>query len=254
MKPRTHFTDPYITDPAHRVTVNLIGAGGTGSQVISALARMDYALYKLGHPGLYVKVIDDDIVTEANIGRQLFSATDIGLSKANVLATRINSFYGLDWEAKPVRYEGNNISPANITITCVDNVKSRLEIGRTLRRSMCHDDMKALYWLDFGNQLDRGQVVLGTVRKIAQPKSKKYKTIEKLKCVDELFDLTTVDESDSGPSCSLAEALRKQDLFINSFIAQTGCALLWKLIYDGNIDMQGAYVNLATMNVNPIKL
>ena len=94
---KTHFTHNYITNPRHRVTVNLIGAGGTGSQVVGALARMDYALYKLGHPGLSVTIIDDDIVTEANIGRQLFSASDIGLSKANVLATRINSFYGTVW-------------------------------------------------------------------------------------------------------------------------------------------------------------
>lgn len=251
---KTHFTHEYITDPRHRVTVNLIGAGGTGSQVIGALARMDYALYKLGHPGLSVTVIDDDIVTEANIGRQLFSASDIGLSKANVLASRINSFYGTDWEARRMMYNGDNFASANITITCVDNVNARIEIGRNLRKMRGYDNVLPIYWLDFGNQLDRGQVVLGTLNDVKQPKSRKYKTVRKLKCVDEFFDLSTVNDEDSGPSCSLAEALRKQDLFVNSFLAQTGCALLWKLFYDGNIDMQGAFVNLSTMNVNPIKI
>lgn len=36
-----------------------------------------------------------------------------------------------------------------------------------------------------------------------------------------MFDLTQVDEQNSGPSCSVTEALRKQDLFINSTLAQT---------------------------------
>lgn len=137
---KTHFTHNYITNPRHRVTVNLIGAGGTGSQVVGALARMDYALYKLGHPGLSVTIIDDDIVTEANIGRQLFSASDIGLSKANVLATRINSFYGTDWEAKKMMYDGKNFDAANITITCVDNVNARIAIGKNLRGTNGFDD------------------------------------------------------------------------------------------------------------------
>ena len=242
---KTHFTHNYITNPRHRVTVNLIGAGGTGSQVVGALARMDYALYKLGHPGLSVTIIDDDIVTEANIGRQLFSASDIGLSKANVLATRINSFYGTDWEAKKMMYDGKNFDAANITITCVDNVNARIAIGKNLRGTNGFDDRMQIYWLDFGNQLDRGQVILGTLKGVEQPKSRKYKTVKSIKCGGGAFH---------GPSCSLAEALRKQDLFVNSFLAQTGCALLWKLFYDGNIDMQGAFVNLATMNVNPIKL
>lgn len=249
-----HFADNYIVNPRHRVTVDLVGAGGTGSQVISALARIDCALYKLGHPGLYVTVFDDDIVTEANIGRQLFSATDIGLNKANVLATRINSFYGTDWEARASRYNVQDSVRSNITITCVDNVASRIQIGKALRSGGGFDHQKARYWLDFGNQSNRGQIVLGTLGKIKQPKSKQYKTVSELKCVDQMFDLSKVDDADSGPSCSLAEALRKQDLFINSFLAQTGCALLWKLLYEQCIDMHGAYVNLSTMKVNPIKI
>lgn len=251
---KVHYTHDYIINPSHRLTVNLIGAGGTGSQVAGALARMDYALYKLGHPGLKIVIYDDDTVTEANIGRQLFSGNDIGRSKAEVLATRLNTFYGIDCAAKAVRYEGVKDETANITITCVDNIPSRIAIGKALRERQGYDQKNAIYWLDFGNQLDRGQVVLGTFKKAKQPKSKDYSTVGKLKCVDEIFDLTKIDEKDSGPSCSLAEALRKQDLFINSFLAQTGCALLWKLIYDGRIDCNGAFVNLATMNVNPMKL
>lgn len=252
---KTHFTADYILNPRHRVTVNLIGAGGTGSQVIGALARMDYALYKLGHPGLYVTIYDNDVVTEANIGRQLFSVSDLGVNKANVLATRINSFYGTDWEAVPTQYTGEGGAPAaNLTITCVDNLLSRIQIGRNLRKKNGYDNTKCFYWLDMGNQTDRGQIILGTLHKVEQPKSRKFKTVDRLKCVDEYFDLSQVSETDSGPSCSLAEALNKQDLFINSFIAQTGCALLWKLFREGGVDVNGAFINLKNMNVNPIML
>lgn len=32
---RVHYTDSYLMSPQHPVTVNLIGAGGTGSQVLT---------------------------------------------------------------------------------------------------------------------------------------------------------------------------------------------------------------------------
>ena len=51
-----------MIDPQHPVTVNLIGAGGTGSQVLTCLARLDVTLRALGHPGLSVTLYDPDIV------------------------------------------------------------------------------------------------------------------------------------------------------------------------------------------------
>ena len=59
--------------PHHPVTVFVIGAGGTGSQVATNLARMSIALRALGHPGLHVTVLTPILSREANIGRQLFS-------------------------------------------------------------------------------------------------------------------------------------------------------------------------------------
>ena len=84
---KIHFTDRYLLNPRHPVTVFVIGAGGTGSQVITNLARMSMALQALGHPGLHVTVFDPDTVSQANIGRQLFSETELGLNKAVSLVT-----------------------------------------------------------------------------------------------------------------------------------------------------------------------
>lgn len=249
---KVHFADKYLLNPTHPVTVNLIGVGGTGSQVLGALARINHALIALGHPGLHVTVYDSDEVSLANIGRQQFSQVDRGLNKATVLVTRVNRFFGFDWSAVPTLYGSGQ--PANIVISCVDSVKSRLAIANAIKGSNGVDYQRKIYWMDFGNGTNHGQVVLGTLGRIDQPKSKKFKTVSEMKVVTELFDLSQVDESDSGPSCSLAEALSKQDLFINSTLAQLGCALLWQLITNGMIDSQGCYLNLQTMNVNAIKL
>lgn len=73
-----------------------------------------------------------------------------------------------------------------------------------------------------------------------------------LKVVTRLVKYARVKESDSGPSYSLAEALEKQDLFINSTLAQLGCNILWKMFRYGMIKHHGLYLNLETLRTNPI--
>ena len=259
---KIHYTDQYLLNPYHPVTVFVIGAGGTGSQVVTSLARMGMALQALGHPGLHVTVFDPDTVTEANIGRQLFSEAETGLNKAVALVTRINRFFGYTWEAKgksfPSRRKHDGDSPglANIIITCTDNIKSRLDLWNILKAvpvSEYRSYETPLYWMDFGNTQDTGQVILGTIpKKIKQPASKLYETVESLKVITRYVKYARVKEKDSGPSCSLAEALEKQDLFINSTLAQLGCNILWKMFRNGMIEHHGLYLNLSTMKVNPI--
>ena len=247
-----HYTHNYLLAPPHELTVSLIGCGGTGSQVLTALGRMNYALRQLGHPGLLVTAYDSDIVTEANCGRQLFSEQDIGHNKAETLVTRLNMFFGTRWDCIQEEYTANSPT-ANITISCVDTVKARRQIAHGLRQQSMYDRDKVLYWLDFGNTADSGQVVIGTAgRKHPQPKGKRG-CVAMLPSVNDLFDLSTLSDKHSGPSCSLAQALTRQDLFINSTLANLGMDLMWKL-FKGVTDIHGAYLNLKTMNVNPIKI
>ena len=256
---KIHFTDRYLLNPRHPVTVFVIGAGGTGSQVITNLARMSMALQALGHPGLHVTVFDPDTVSQANIGRQLFSETELGLNKAVSLVTRINRFFGYAWTTEPQCFPTRNFSEdstANIIITCTDNIKSRLDLWNVLAKvpsSSYTDNNTPLYWMDFGNTKTAGQVVLGTVpKKIKQPVSTMYETVGSLKVITRFVKYARVKEVDSGPSCSLAEALEKQDLFINSTLAQLGCNILWKMFRHGMIEHHGLFLNLETMKVNPI--
>jgi PRTRC genetic system ThiF family protein len=248
-----HFTDPYLLNPQHEITVALIGAGGTGSQALTCLGRMDTSLKALGHPGLFVTMYDPDTVTPANMGRQLFTERDAGLNKASCLITRINRFFGAGWDSVSTVYDGK---PANIVITCTDNIASRLYVHHEFQKNperKVHPYQKFMYWLDFGNTRTTGQIILGSVD-IKQPVSEKFKTANRLPTVTELFDYTTLEEQDSGPSCSLAAALQKQDLFINSTLAQLGCGLLWKLFREGMIEYQGLFLNLDTLKCNPLKI
>src|ERR1035437_725382 len=105
VKPKIHYVADYIINPGHKVTVNLIGAGGTGSNMLSNLAMINKGLIALGHPGIYVTLMDDDIVTEANIARQLFYTPDLGLHKAEVLISRVNRAFGTQWDAICERYD-----------------------------------------------------------------------------------------------------------------------------------------------------
>lgn len=259
---RIHYTDNYLLKPYHPVTVFIAGAGGTGSQVITNLARMSMALQALGHPGLHVTVFDPDTVSEANIGRQLFSESELGQNKAVALVTRINRFFGYTWVAKGCRYplrrkeDRENPLLANIIITCTDNIRSRLDLWKFLknhREININNEKTPLYWMDFGNAQATGQVLIGNIRnKIRQPTSKEYIPTPQMNVITEEVSYSTIKEKDSGPSCSLAEALNKQDLYINSMLSQVGCEILWTMFKEGSTLYRGVYVNLKTLRVNPI--
>ncbi|WP_294614757.1 PRTRC system ThiF family protein [uncultured Bacteroides sp.] len=255
---RIHYTDNYLLKPYHPVTVFIAGAGGTGSQVITNLARMSMALQALGHPGLHVTVFDPDTVSEANIGRQLFSESELGQNKAVALVTRINRFFGYTWMAEGYHYplhrkeDKENPELANI----MDNIRSRLDLWKFLkshRKINVNNEKAPIYWMDFGNAQTTGQVLIGNIRnKIRQPTSKEYIPTPQMNVITEEVSYSTIKEKDSGPSCSLAEALNKQDLYINSMLSQVGCEILWTMFKEGSTLYRGAYVNLKTLRVNPI--
>jgi hypothetical protein len=55
-----------------------------------------------------------------------------------------------------------------------------------------------------------------------------------------------------GPSCSLQEALSRQDLFINQWMATCALEILWKMFRYGQIKVHGTFINLNTMTVRPL--
>src|SRR5438445_13845839 len=79
------------------VRVLVVGCGGTGSAVASGLPYLHQAMLVAGHPGgLHVTIMDGDIISPTNCVRQPFCATEVGLAKAVVMASRLNLFWGLN--------------------------------------------------------------------------------------------------------------------------------------------------------------
>lgn len=289
----THTVPGYLLKPQHPVTINLIGCGGTGSQLLTHLARIDHTLRAGGlgygsHPGLHVRAFDGDTVTESNIGRQNFAPSDVGQNKAVVLITRINRFYGQNWEAHPYMYDYHRIVEqgihrVNIIITCVDSAKARIEIAKINRQKpepvkrkkgvkrLLDDDgvfrvidnegrethayEKQYYWLDLGNSRNSGQVVLGSLCEVKQPEGLAG-TVDKLPTILDLFpDLMSHDtEEEQGHSCSVAESINSQDLCTNSQMAEWGKKLIWNIFRKMRLETHGVFINLDQMCVNPLPI
>ena len=239
-----------------RINIAVAGCGGNGSQILSGLARLHCALLAVGHPGLEVTAYDPDLVTEANVGRQLFSPADLGQFKAHVLINQLNLYYDLDWAAKPVRFARANVSHrADVLIGCVDSIAARKSITR--QREVAH------YWLDLGNTDKKGQVILGELYHVkpapadeVEPNGVKRVDQKKLPHFFDLFPelLKKNVKEDDSPSCSLAEALERQDLFINQTVATFALQLLWQFIRQGGLDLHGYFINLETGKVTPLPI
>ncbi len=109
--------------------------------------------------------------------------------------------------------------------------------------------------MDIGNSFDRGQIVMSTVPSAKQVAPKvRDNTILLPSILDITNGFKEMKDKDTGPSCSLAESLSKQDLFINSTLAQHAATLLWKLFRDPYLQHHGYYVNAATSHVTPMKI
>ena len=248
-----HLIHPKLLE--RRVAVHLVGVGGNGAQMAACLARLDIAMRALGHPlGLHVKAFDADRVSEANVGRQLYSAADIGRHKALVTIHRLNQFYGLDWEAYPMRYEEYVLArryaaSGDLLVSCVDSRSARQTLHRLAWRDANHYD----YWLDLGNTESTAQVVLGEPHTGATSRQGQG---PRLPCVTELFPelLDETAPEDNQPSCSVRMSLASQGLFVNDVAVRYAAQLLYELFSRGRLSAHGVVVNLDSKRSGPIEV
>ena len=248
-----HYLHKDLITPVHPISITVIGVGGNGTQVLNDLAKINYSLLELGHIGIHVTAIDDDVIEIPNIGRQKFSPSDLKQFKAEIQISRLNRFYGFDWDCVCDKFNEQKHNGSNFIISCVDNVSTREIIKDAFYEKKNYNyHSKQYYWLDLGNGKDYGQFVLAS-KKIEQPKSKE-KTIHTLKNIFDLFPNMKENEDISEPSCSTREALSKQDLFINPILSSFASNLIWKLLTAYKIDYHGGFINLKTMSSKPIKL
>ncbi len=234
------------------LSVALVGAGGSGSQMLTGLARLNVGIRALGHPGLRVDVIDADDISEANVGRQLFAPGDVGQKKAVVLVNRINAWFGTRWRAIPERIVNHNdhfhSGRHGLVVSCVDSARARIAIGQAC------ESRRALLWLDLGNRAQDGQVILGIPPQDKAHRAYPYRLPTVLELFPELRTNAKKLDADDTPSCSLAEALERQHLFVNQAVVTPALQLLWQIFRAGRISWHGAFVNLATGRTTPLPI
>lgn len=236
---------PYFINGAHRISVNIIGAGGTGSLILTKIARLHNALVHLGHPGFFVTLVDYDVVEEFNVGRQMFTTSDIGHFKSDVLISKVNNSFGFDWECSRNSFNENH-ALANIVVSAVDNIQTRKEIIAAFYkkgRVYLHDLEKKYFLLDCGNARDYGQIILSDFK-------------EKLKSIWDIApDWTEQDtEEKQGPGCSYMDKLKEQDLFVNDWVSMYAVNIIKDLMFNKVIDYQGVFFNTADMVAAKIKV
>ncbi|WP_341836833.1 PRTRC system ThiF family protein [Chitinophaga pollutisoli] len=255
-----HYTAPNLLSPTDPITVNVIGAGGTGSHLAMALADVNCALLELDHPGLQVRLFDNDLVSEANLARQRFSPLEVGLHKATAIISRINRYYGFDWEAIPEAFGPKTAKHlpnmnAQVTFSCVDTVAARRCIAEIIIKSKYYRnaEYRPLYWIDCGNNRISGQVWCATVGDISQPQDMEQITVCQLPFITDEYGDQLVD-SPAQPSCSVREALLSQDLFINREIALAAANFFWKMLRKGKSNSRGIFYNAEDGRMVPIPL
>lgn len=223
-----------------RVAIHLVGVGGNGGHMLTGLAKLHQAMLALGHEhGLHVSAFDDDRVSESNVGRQLYYPSDVGQYKVDVLVNRVNLSYGLDFKASTQRYRAGDIGACDFVVGCVDTAASRRQIANMFNWA---------FWMDLGNGNSAGQVVLG--QRPQQDRGLRLPTVVDL--YPELLD-DSIPEDDA-PSCSLADALLKQELFVNQGVSTFALNMLWTLFTSGELDYSAVFVNLKSAVASPLPI
>lgn len=87
------------------VKVVQLGAGGTGGHIAPHLFRL---LYSLDRPVRYI-ICDGDVVEEKNLVRQNFTPADLGENKAQVLAERYSTVFGMETNCSSALWHTNGL-------------------------------------------------------------------------------------------------------------------------------------------------
>jgi hypothetical protein len=147
------------------VTVRVVGCGGNGSRVVPLLVQT------LPH-GSNIVLSDPDVVEPKNLVRQPFLPRHVGMPKVAVMLERYQTEAArrgiemVGWQ-KPVNEVPRGYGP-QITLGCVDNNATRAFLWSQLVRS---GDEYADVYIDAGNELRHGQVVLNFKNVMMLPNS-----------------------------------------------------------------------------------
>ncbi|KYD20580.1 ThiF family adenylyltransferase [Caldibacillus debilis] len=243
-----------------------IGTGGTGAYVVQHVAQI---LGTSKKKAAYV-IADPDIIEEKNLNNQLFLSEEIGLKKADVLADRYSTAYGLDigvysdsyvespeqlrslfsMEYMSMYDENERITSKKlflpIIIGCVDNNYTRRIIHQLFQQ------MKTGIWIDAGNEATTVPPDWKTRPQWTEEEMAAFNesgwsgqvvtgvrlNLFKQDSVAEVFPDVLEDEDDIRPSelsCEELSASEPQRLIVNKFAALIVARILTEIIEEHTI-------------------
>lgn len=157
----------------------VVGAGGTGSFLIAAIARLIFELKQMDSKPVSMLIVDPDVVESGNIPRSNFCAAEVGRFKAQTLAERITMAWGLETKfscekfdaEKHLKESAGDYRSLTVIAGCVDNYFARKDIHNAIDgfRGYSSSDAPNLWWIDGGNGRSSGQVLLGSNTKRIKP-------------------------------------------------------------------------------------
>ena len=245
--------------PRSALRLYLIGTGGTGSWLAPHVVRLARFLHEANGANVRVTFIDPDGVEPKNIFRQNYATAEIGVRKAETLALRLGSAWGIEIRVHPLRFDKKMVElqygDVGVLIGCVDNAPARKSIADALSHqgqgwnggsySSESPPLPHLWWLDCGNGENTGQVLLGST---GSPKILRYAFPHYPECTycvhlpaphlqhPDLLEphpaeIETCAEQ-PGASCADLAWTGDQSPSINSMVANIAAAYLWRIFAD----------------------
>ena len=231
---------------AQNSSIIVVGCGGTGGFVAEGLCRL------LIDRNIPIILIDYDRVEPHNLIRQNFYAGDVGKFKSQALAERLSRQFGhrIGFSVYPYMndligedYGGGLMLPAiqGLIIGCVDNADARRTIAQTLRAGN--------WWLDAGNGLSSGQVLLGNAKDstmLEEAFSKDSMEVYRLPIPTWQLPSLLAPPTRKKPDrrdCAEATASEEQSPVINQAMATLVLEFVHRILKD-SLTWMGAYIDL----------
>lgn len=237
-----HYISKDVKESYNIVTIEVIGVGGTGSMIITRLARLNYAMIALGMNPIHVIAYDPKNVRHSNIGRQAFTPSDIGYNKAETMINKVNKAYGFHWMSRPKKVY---LFQSDISIICIDSAKERNSLIEGFK---AESNVNTIYILDVGNMLDYGNIFLYS-KEVNQP-TNGIPTLE-----HEITHNVENDITQDEEGCSTYQlSLNQQSLFINDWASLLAIDIIQTLLTKEYIEYKGCYFNSKNGKINKILL
>jgi len=234
-----------ILDDINMISIVQVGCGGTGGYLVPKVARLLMTLAEFKKELRVIYTLNDfDFIEEKNLYRQNFIQGDLGKNKADVLALRYGSHFGVNIISCSEKIEnseqikslfslrtnnGMYWSPKIlcILIGAVDNNHARKTMHELFHNWNGFGYGHSLAYIDAGNGKFTGQVVTGyrTFKEIIMPP------------VGDVFPEALIeDEPEQPQNCALNALQNPQNIGANDMAATLTFSVVNVLLTNGEIN------------------